>query len=368
MKTALSALLLLAFAAFGQIRSHLADYALVLEDPPVAQKTQGRLALQSAQAQSQMQKIGTVQKIVLAELARRKVRVVSTSQILVNAILVSATRETALQLKSIPGVHYMQYLPPVTRDLNAAASLVKVSTAYDAVGGASNAGAGIKIGIIDTGIDQNHPGFQDSSLTVPSGFPKGDSSFTNNKVIVARSYVSLVGAGFTANPVETSRPDDNSPRDRVGHGTGIAMIAAGVQNTGPAGTIQGIAPKAFLGNYKIFGSPGVNDFSNFAAINQALTDALADGMDIVTLSINEGDPAFFGPFDKDPDPNFCGGQCDVRAQAIENATAHGMVVVTSAGNTGGAIGLLPNTLGTVHTPGTAPSGITVGASTTSHLV
>ena len=83
---------------------------------------------------------------------------------------------------------------------------------------------------------------------------------------------------------------------------------------------------------------------------------------------NEGDPAFYGPFDVDPDPNFCGGQCDVRAQAVENAVGQGMVVVTSAGNTGGAIGLLPNTLGTVHTPGTAPSGITVGASTNSHLV
>jgi len=360
--------LLLAFTVFGQTRNHLADYALVLEDPPVAQETQPRLALQSAEARAQSQKIGTVQKIVLAELARRNVRVVSSSQILVNAIFVSTTGETALQLKSIPGVHYVQYLPPVTRDLNAAASLVSVSTAYSAVGGASNAGAGIKIGIIDTGIDQNHPGFQDSSLTVPSGFPKGDSGFTNKKVIVARSYVSLVGAGFTTNPVETSRPDDNSPRDRVGHGTGIAMIAAGVQNTGPAGTIQGIAPKAFLGNYKIFGSPGVNDFTNFAAINQALTDALNDGMDVVTLSVNEGDPAFFGPFDADPDPTFCGGPCDVRVQAVENASAHGMAVVTSAGNTGGPIGLLPVTLGTVHTPGTAPSAITVGASTNSHLV
>jgi uncharacterized protein (TIGR03437 family) len=360
--------LFVAFTLSAQTRSRLGDYALVLEDPPVAQKAQSRLALQSAEARLQVQKIATVQKIVLAELARRKVGVVGTSQILVNAIFVSTTRDMALQLRTIPGVHYVQYLPPVTRDLNAAVSLVNVSTAYGAVGGASNAGAGIKIGIIDTGIDQNHPGFQDSSLAAPAGFPKGDSGFTNNKVIVARSYVALVGAGFTANPVETSRPDDNSPRDRVGHGTGIAMIAAGAQNTGPAGTIQGIAPKAFLGNYKIFGSPGVNDFTNFAAINQALTDALNDGMDIVTLSINEGDPAFFGPFDVDPDPNFCGGQCDVRAQAVENASKGGMVVVTSAGNSGSLTGLLPVTLGSVHTPGTAPSGITVGASTNSHVV
>ena len=67
-------------------------------------------------------------------------------------------------------------------------------------------------------------------------------------------------AGYATTPTSrvaaTSQPDDYSPRDRMGHGTAIAMIAAGVQNTGPLGTIQGVAPKAFLGNYKIFGSPG----------------------------------------------------------------------------------------------------------------
>lgn len=361
-----AALILLAFAAFGQTPSRLVDYALVLEDPPVARKAQSRIALQGAEAQAQLQKIRKAQSGVLAELARRQVPVRLSTQVLVNAVFVSATRETALELRKIPGVVYVQYLPPVKRDLNAAASLVNASTAYAAVGGASNAGAGIKIGIIDTGIDQTHPGFQDSSLTPPPGFPKGDKNFTNNKVIVARSYVSLVSAGFTANPVETSRPDDNSPRDRVGHGTGIAMIAAGVQNTGPAGTIQGIAPKAFLGSYKIFGSPGVNDFANDASVIQALQDALTDGMDIVTLSISEGDRAFFGPVDVDPVA--CGGQCDVRTQAVESAVRNGMVVVTSAGNGGGPIGLLSTTLGNITTPGTAPSGITVGASTNGHLV
>ena len=94
----ISVLMLLVTAAFSQSRNRLVDYALVLEDPPVAQKIQSRLALQSAEARAQLQRIGTVQKIVLAALAQRQVRVVSTSQILVNAIFVSATRETALQL------------------------------------------------------------------------------------------------------------------------------------------------------------------------------------------------------------------------------------------------------------------------------
>jgi minor extracellular serine protease Vpr len=369
MKSALSSLILLAFTAFGQTPSRLVDYALVLEDPPAARKAQSRMALQGAEAQAHLQKIRKAQSGVLAELARRKVRVRSSTQVLVNAVFVSATRETAAQLKDIPGVVYVQYLPPVKRDLNTALSLENVQAAWSAVGGASNAGAGIKIGIIDSGIDQNHPGFQDSSLTPPPGFPKGDANYTNNKVIVARSYVSTLN---NSDP-HFSSPDDVTPRDRVGHGTAIAMIAAGAQNTGPAGTIQGVAPKAFLGNYKIFGSPGVNDGTLFGtpsaplAVIQALTDAVNDGMDIVTLSINEGDPAFDGPLDFDSDPGFCGGPCDVRVQAVESAVALGLVVVASAGNAGN-IGILPVTLSSVLTPGTAPSAITVGASTNSHTL
>src|SRR5207244_3131776 len=148
-----------------------------------------------------------------------------------------------------------------------------------------------RIGIIDSGIDQTHAGFQDSSLKAPSGFPKGDSSYTNSKVIVARSYIPLL---MDSDPT-FSTPDDLSPRDRMGHGTAIAMIAAGVQNTGPLGVIQGVAPKAFLGNYKIFGSPGLNEVTFDSVVGAAIDDAIADGMDVVTLSINEGDVAQFGP-------------------------------------------------------------------------
>ncbi|HWC96827.1 MAG TPA: S8 family serine peptidase [Candidatus Sulfopaludibacter sp.] len=343
-------LFLLAFAglSFGQSLPRRGEYALILEDAP---------ALRARSAQAQLQTVRKAQAPVMAELKRRRIPITYASQILVNALFVNTTPATAAQLASIPGVAHVQYLPPVKRDLNTALNLENVSAAWSAVGGAANAGAGVKIGIIDTGIDQNHPGFQ-ASLKPPANFPKGDSGYTNNKVIVARSYVSLIASQYDS-------PDDLSPRDRSGHGTAIAMIAAGVQNTGPAATIQGVAPGAFLGNYKIFGSPGVNDFTLVSAITQALTDAVSDGMDVVTLSLNEGDPAQTGPLDVDSAG--CGGACDVRAQAVETAVASGLVVVTSAGNDNGS-GVHPITLSSIHTPGTAPSAITVGATTNSHQV
>jgi subtilisin family serine protease len=169
MKRAISALFLLVFAGFGQSGSRLVDYALLLEDAPVAQKTQGRLALQSADAQAQMARIRSAQDSLLAELQRRKVTVGGSSQVLVNAIFVRTTPETAAQLLHLPGVVHVVRAPRLHRDLNTALGLVNVPGAWSAItGGAANAGAGIKIGIIDTGIDQNHPGFQDTSLAPPA--------------------------------------------------------------------------------------------------------------------------------------------------------------------------------------------------------
>ncbi len=364
---AILVLFLLVCAAFSQTRSRLLDYALILQDAPVAQKTYSRLALKSSTAQAHLQRIRDAQSGILTELKRRKVPVMGAVQVLVNAVFVSATRETAAQLSSIPGVAFVVPAPPLYMDLNRALDLQNVPAAWSALGGASNAGAGIKIAVIDSGIDQNHPGFQDPSVTPPSGFPKGDANYTNNKVIVARSYVTLDSVGYDpSDPVATSHPDDYSPRDRVGHGTAIAMIAAGVQNTAPGGTIQGVAPKAFLGNYKIIGSPSINPFARTAAFQQALQDAFMDGMDIVTFSLSEGDPAFYGPLDAGNAACGHDGFCDLEASAVASAVQNGMVVVVSAGNDGN-IGQRIPTLNTIHTPGTSPDAITVGASMNSHV-
>lgn len=217
-------------AAFGQTRGQMADYALLLADAPVAQSSQSRLVLRSAAAQARVKVLRDAQTSVLAELGRRKIAVRGTAQVLVNAIFVTATRDAATQLLAIPGVVHVVHVPRMKRDLDQALGWMNVTNAWNALGGPTKAGAGIKIGIIDTGIDQNHPGFLDPTLTPPAGFPKGDPNYTNSKVIVARSYVAL---DSDTNPVY-STPDDYSPADHVGHGTAIAMIAVGAEHQ-PAG-------------------------------------------------------------------------------------------------------------------------------------
>ena len=246
--------------------------------------------------------------------------------------------------------------------------LLNAPAAWNALGGIQAAGSGIKIAIIDTGIDQTHPAFQDNTLSMPQGFPVcsgSDCAFTNSKVIVARSYVKQLAVGSSPNPAIDSRPDDYSARDRDGHGTAVASCAAGNLNTGLV-MFSGFAPKAWLGNYKIYGSPGVNDSTSDDIIIQAMDDAYQDGMDVMSLS--SGEPAFSGPLDTGAVcGNDAGVACDLVAQTVETLSGKGVVIVTAAGNEGndGVSSRLPG-FNTIGSPGTAPSAIAVGAATNSH--
>ena len=307
------------------------------------------------------------QQSVRAELARRRIEPTGSVTTLLNAIFVVAPAASVADLKTIPGVKSVVPIRTYRRKLSRATALVNAPAAWSALGGVENAGAGVKIAILDTGIDQDHPAFQDPSLPMPAGYPRcngDDCAFTNNKVIVARSYVQQLAAGSSPdNPAADSRPDDDSPRDRVGHGTAVASAAAGHANTGLV-TFSGVAPKAYLGNYKIYGSPEVNDFTTDDVIIQALEDAMKDGMDIVSFS--SGGPAFTGPLDSGA---ACGESpgvpCDLSAQAFENAAKAGMVIVAAAGNEGADGNNYP-TFNTIDSPGDAPSVISVGATTNSH--
>jgi uncharacterized protein (TIGR03437 family) len=360
--------LLLLFAALATPATRPEQYVVLLEEPPLAARVVDRKQLGQSAATDRRQALIARQNSLAASFTRSGARVIGSSQVLVNALFIQASPEQADQIAAQPGVRFVERVAPMKRHLMRALDLGNVPQAWSVVNGSQNAGAGVKIAIIDTGIDHTHPGFADDGLQYPSGFPKcqearGDCAFVNRKVIAARSYVDML----VGDDPQFSRPDDTSPRDRVGHGTAVAMVAAGVRNTGPLGAITGVAPRAWVGNYKIFGSPGVNgQFTTAAAVVQALTDALSDGMDIAVLSL--GSPAVWGPRDRGATCNMEGTDaCDWRAEATENAARMGLTVVISAGNAGEAAIEVP-AYSSVESPGTAPAAITVGAITNSHIL
>ena len=85
--------------------------------------------------------------------------------------------------------------------------------AWSAVGGKSKAGAGIKIGIIDSGIDQNHPGISGSVAHGARRVSRrASTAYTNNKVIVARSYVQQdLAPGYAFDPAQPDPATTRSP-------------------------------------------------------------------------------------------------------------------------------------------------------------
>jgi subtilisin family serine protease len=212
----------------------------------------------------------------------------------------------------------------------------------------ANAGAGVKIGIIDDGIDKTNPFFRPDGFTAPAGFPRGDLKDTSNKVIVARAF-----PPFGADPA-SKLPFDPKVSE---HGTHVAGIAAGDSGTlgEPKGilpnvpNLSGVAPRAYLGNYRglsvadpVYGSVGGT--SELAA---AVDKAVQDGMDVLNLSL--------GGIETPP-------QSDALVQAVEGAIHAGVVVSIAAGNSLQELGG-----GSVSSPGSAPDAITVAAATTNRF-
>lgn len=241
------------------------------------------------------------------------------------ALVVEVSESERPALEALPGVRKVYRVRRAQFEMDRARQLVRAPEAWRITGGDDQAGKGIKIGIVDTGIDKDHPAFQDEALEAPAGFPKfskeNDATGLNKKVIVARSY------GRRGNP---------DIRDLSGHGSGVASVAAGVRHQTAVGEFSGIAPRAFLGMYRLDDADG--SFTSDGVL-RALEDVAQDGMDVVNLSIG------FFPQSRPED--------DAVTQAVERIAGK-VIVAKSAGNMGPDPGLASS-------PSTGAA-ITVGAS------
>jgi subtilisin family serine protease len=259
--------------------------------------------------------------------------------VVLNGFAVVVPRELLARLGRVPGV--AQVWPGATYHLllDRTPQLIGAPTLWGPT--LATAGQGMKIGIIDDGIDQTHPFFSPTGFAYPPGFPKGQTAYTNPKVIVARAFPPP-----RANHMNAGLPFDPGESD---HGIHVAGIAAGDNGTLTRNGLRlsGIAPRAYLANYKAMTMPspfGLN--GNAPELTAAIEAAVRDGMDVINMSIGETEIA---------------PSRDPVVKALNAAADAGVVSAIAAGNDFAELGF-----GTITSPANASQAIAVAASSGGH--
>jgi hypothetical protein len=269
-------------------------------------------------------------------------------QVLLNAVSMVVPADSLADLRNVPGVKAVYADARQQVQTTQSANYIGTPTLWQQLGGQSQAGAGVVIGVIDSGVWPEHPSLSDPSPSggaypVPVGWNgapcefgsahPSDAAFAcNNKLIGARRMMA------TYDSLETLLPGEfPSARDDSGHGTHMATTAAGNGGVSmsavgnPLGTATGIAPRAHVAVYKVCGANGCYNSDAVAAIQQAVLD----GVDIINYAVSGGTSPFSDPV----------------SLAFLDAYNAGVFVATAAGNTG---------LGTVNhaSPWTTTAGAT----------
>jgi subtilisin family serine protease len=347
-------LLLVLIAAFGPApaaaRAATVDVVVTMKEPSLARAVsqsralsasakQRRLTLSSPTSAAHLRRLAAEQQALAMRIERQipEARVRWRYRIVLNGLAISLPEERLGALAGLPGIvsvlHGTRYSAAAGQSGSTAALAAAPKAAF-----AGN-GEGLKIAILDDGVDQRHPFFDPAGYAYPAGFPKGNTAFTTPKVIAARAFVPASPRWKNA-----ARPFD---AQLSGHATHVAGIAAGNANTTVVGrgtTVSGIAPRAYIGNYKVLTIPtasGLGLNGNSPEIAAGIEAAVADGMDVINLSLGE----------PEVEPTR-----DLVTRAVDGAVNAGVVVSIAAGNDGDSFGA-----GSVSSPGSAAKAITVAA-------
>ncbi|WP_057915248.1 S8 family serine peptidase [Peribacillus muralis] len=208
-------------------------------------------------------------------------------------------------------------------------------------------GKGIKVGVIDTGIDYNHPDLRDAykgyrakagvdPKSVSPSSVKGWDFVNNDADPMETTYDDWKKSGYAEkNPMTGSTYYTE-------HGTHVSGIIAGRGKNDTDYAVTGVAPDADLYVYRVLGNYGSGYTEDILG---GIDKAVADGMDVINLSL--------GASTNDPE--------NIESLVLNNAVLSGVTAVVSAGNSG-------NGMYTLGAPGAGALGITVGANDTKTLI
>ena len=253
-----------------------------------------------------------------------------------NAVAVQLNGATLSQVSATAMVKNAQYQGLYYQNAtDPDVALISAPQAWARDGGSAGAGAGVKVAIVDTGIDITHPCFNASGYAAQTQL--GNHSFTNNKVIVAKVFSNRTPQqGFTAEAIQE-------------HGTHVAgTVACNFGTPAPVDNVitydmSGVSPHALLGNYNVF--PGALGNARSEDIMNALEAAYQDGFDVANMSLGGG----------------AHGAQDLLTVAVDNLDQANMVVAVAAGNSGPGFY-------TVESPGSAARALSAGASSVGHFI
>jgi hypothetical protein len=266
----------------------------------------------------------------------------------------------AKTLLSLPGVAAVQAdtlehtdaaTPTAAQATVEAPTFIGAPTLWSRLGGQNLAGKGVIFADLDTGIWPEHPFFADNpALGTPPAAPSGtarpcvfgDNPLTPATDVFACNHKVIGGKPFldTYNAVVGHEVYATSARDSDGHGTHTTSTAAGNPlATAPIfgidrGPISGVAPGAWVLEYKVCGAAGCYSSDSAAAVQQAILD----GANVINFSISGGSNPYADPVEL----------------AFLDAYNAGVIVSASAGNSGPGAGTTDH-----HSPWT----MTVAAST-----
>jgi subtilisin family serine protease len=257
-----------------------------------------------------------------------------------NGIKVNIPRSKLAALAQLPGV--VEVLPVAVHEHEDSISLIGAPAVWDAAGGAFH-GEGIKIGVIDSGIDFTHANFGGpgtvaafQNAAAHSTEPADPALFGSNAPKV-KGGTDLVGDDYNASSTDPAKqvphPDPN-PLDCVtdGHGShtggtagGFGVLSTGATYPGPYGATTfssntfnvppGVAPKADLYAIRVFGCTGSTN-----VVDEAIEWAVDHDLDVINMSLG----ASYGQSNSSD------------SVASTNAVNSGVIVVASAGNAGSA--------------------------------
>jgi len=271
---------------------------------------------------------------VRPHIARLGGRVITSFTHAINGLKIEIPRNQLSALRAVPGVVEVKSVTTYTRNNDISVPRIHAPDVWAGVFGIR--GEGVKVAVIDTGIDYTHANFGGPGTVAAfqaaqtAGTGPADPTLFGENAPKVKGGTDLVGDNYDANSSDPARapvPDPN-PLDCNGHGShvagtsvGLGVLADGTTFHGPYDPSAytnnkfaigpGVAPKADLYSVRVFGCTGSTN-----VVTEALEWAVDNDMDVVNMSL--GSP--FGTKD------------DADSEAADNAVKAGVIVVASAGN------------------------------------